>query len=180
MSKEKVLNELRGPVAEAVLPVKVDAIRKAEQEALKRVEDVRAKLAEAGNDLKKAAPYPRDTWNIGEMVRYQLFHSICKYRESVHTLGDPRLADVDAKMVRRFVDNAKKTAADQYDAFVWKLVLKVGEVEKAELSGNHVWSHSILTVTKKDGTVERWKTQTITNWSKLGKYFPQWPTRRMK
>ena len=43
-----------------------------------------------------------------------------------------------------------------------------------------MWGYSVLTVTKEDGSVERWKTQQIMNISVLGLLFAQWPSRKMK
>jgi hypothetical protein len=80
----------------------------------------------------------------------------------------------------RFVTECRDEAAAQYEKFVSKLVRKIGDCETAALSGNHVWSNSLLKITKADGSVEHWKTQQITNRSVLGKYFPQWPSRKLK
>ena len=82
--------------------------------------------------------------------------------------------------IDRFVAARKEQAAAEYDAFIAKLVKKIGPVVTAELDGNHVWSHSILTVVLKSGEQQRWKTQQITNISKYGKHFNQWPSRKMK
>jgi len=90
---------------------------------------------------------------------------------------------MDTRGVERFVERAQAQAAVEYDAFVCKLVNKVGAVVDAELIGDHVWSYSVLRVTKREGVetfVERWKTQQIWNVSVLGNHFPQWPTRLMK
>lgn len=84
------------------------------------------------------------------------------------------------ELVEKFIQAAKADAAAQYEAFVAKLQQKIGEVKNATLKGNHVWSYSILTVEKPDGTVEHWKTQMIINVSKLGKMFNQFPTRKVK
>jgi len=80
----------------------------------------------------------------------------------------------------RFIKSACENAAFQYDAFIAKLDKKIGEAVSAELSGNHVWSFSVLTVEKADGSIEHWKTQMIINFSKLGKMFNQFPTRKIK
>jgi hypothetical protein len=92
----------------------------------------------------------------------------------------PGLASRIVGKVRRFIKQRMEWAAADYDAFVIKLVKKIGEVKKAELHGNHVWGYSTLIVTIPDGEVQAWKTQQIVNHSKLGKPFNQWPTRRMK
>ena len=86
---------------------------------------------------------------------------------------------VSSKKVAKFIVDAQNEAARQYDLFVAKLVLKIGKAESATLEGNHVWDHSTLTVVKA-GNTERWNTKQIWNVSKLGKDFPQWPTRKLK
>ena len=83
--------------------------------------------------------------------------------------------------VEKFAASARETAAAEYDAFVAKLEAKIGDdVAAAELAGNHVWNHSTLTITRTDGSVERWRTSMIINVSKLGKLFNQFPTRKAK
>ena len=94
-------------------------------------------------------------------------------------MNDPVPVKMDREEIARFIKNSKEEAAAQYDAFVAKLIRKIGVVETAELTGNHVWSYSYLNVTKADGTKESWKTQMIVNVSKLGKLFNQWPTRKV-
>lgn len=59
-----------------------------------------------------------------------------------------------------------------------KLIGKIGPVTSATIKGNHVWGHSVLTITNPDAVVEHWKTRQIVNVSKLGKLFNQWPTRK--
>lgn len=68
--------------------------------------------------------------------------------------------------------------ASSFDAYVEKLISKIGDCDSAEFSG-HLWSHSVLTVVKGSNT-EKWKTQMIINVSCLGKLFNQFPTRKMK
>lgn len=61
-----------------------------------------------------------------------------------------------------------------------KLEMKIGEHLTATLEGNHVWGDSFITVEKANGENERWRTHTILNVSKLGLYFNQFPTRKIK
>lgn len=175
---------MSNPIEAAVAPLKADAIKRAEQEANKLVDRVRTELAAAGNDLQKCAPYPRT--NVDRMTyqrylsRYQLFHAICKLRAATRRLDDPNYADVNDALVLRFIDQAKADAAAQYEAFVAKLISKIGGVTEAVLEGNHVWSYSYLRVVTAAGEQQTWKTQQIVNVSKLGKLFNQWPTRKVK
>jgi hypothetical protein len=62
-----------------------------------------------------------------------------------------------------------------------KLTAKVGEASNASLTvSSDVWGLSVLTVTKPDGSIKRWRTQVIVNCSVLGKNFNQFPTRLLK
>ena len=79
----------------------------------------------------------------------------------------------------KFVDDTMRDAAAQYDAFIAKLIRKIGDFDSATLTGSHVWGYSILTVTKGAAT-ERWGTRQIVNQSVLGKLFNQWPSRKIK
>lgn len=175
---------LINPIEAAVAPLRVDAVARATKEANDLVDRVTIQLAAADNDMNKCAPYPSRGMTVNKyhsaLSRYKLFNSLVTYRECTHRPGQLAYADLDIEKVYRFIEETKKTAAEQYDAFVAKLVAKIGNVSEAELLGNHVWSHSILSVKKADGSGERWKTQMIVNVSKLGKLFNQWPTRKVK
>lgn len=173
------------PVEAAVAPLRADAVTNAEQYARKRIAAAAAALAAAGNDLQICAPYPNSrklsTYDYqAAMTTYRFFHMICKSRQGSRRISEADFADVDAAMVERFVELSKSNAAAQYDAFVNKLVTKIGSVKSAVLQGNHVWSYSVLTVVTASGETQNWKTQTIVNVSKLGTLFNQWPTRLLK
>jgi hypothetical protein len=115
-----------------------------------------------------------------KMDDYQVCGEITKWREITARHGRPCLVDLVPAGVESYVTRIKKQAADEYQLFVKKLVAKIGDVLAADLDGNHVWSSSTLTVRKADGSVERWFTQQIVNVSCRGKYFNQWPTRKLK
>jgi len=172
------------PIAAAVLPLKSEAISRAEQEAQKVVESVREQLEAAGHDVRVAAPYPNGGLSRGPFMlalgKYLLFSALTVWRKTTYGMNEPMLADVTDERVERFIKEAKENAAKEYDLFVAKLEEKIGTCASAELTGNHVWSHSILTIKKEDETIERWKTQMIVNCSKLGKLFNQFPTRKVK
>lgn len=173
-------------VENAVAPLKAEAIARAEVEANKLIERVLADLAEHGMDRQSAAPFPRSMnctreQYVRQRGKYQLYRAFTKAadRASSRSPNDPDPCVRDEERVARFIEAAKEDAALQYDAFVAKLVAKVGECDSATLAGSHVWGSSVLTVTK-GSTVERWKTQQIVNVSKLGKLFNQWPTRKAR
>jgi hypothetical protein len=175
----------REPIELAVAPLKDAAIERAEKDSLALIERCRQELEAGGFDLKVVAPYPSSSGGgtfayYMALARYQTFSAITKWRKGSYNMAEPHYADINDTMCAKFVERRKREAAEQYDEFVAKLIGKIGHVKSADLDGNHVWSHSILTVTKLDGTIERWKTQQIVNVSKLGKHFNQWPTRKMK
>ena len=171
------------PIAIAVMPLKADAMTKAEQYAQSVVARVTTELAAVGGDIGKAAPTMR-SFNASRVAylasqrRYALFHTLCRVR--AHTVGTPAIADVDPECVTRFIQQHREIAAAQYDAFVTKLEAKIGPTLKAKLEGNHVWGYSLLRVQTQAGELQTWKTQQITNVSKLGNYFPQWPSRQVR
>ncbi len=177
----------REPVGRAVHALKADAVKAAADKARATIERVRAELEKAGWDINAAAPYPnsRQIWGRDYQVaraKYSLFGSLTEERRDVRNsfrMGEPRFVQMSEKGCDRFVAQAEELAAFEYDAFICKLVAKVGDCDDAELQGSHVWAASILTVRKGD-QVERWSTKQIWNVSKLGNEFPQWPTRLMK
>lgn len=178
-------------IEKAVAPLKEDAIERARQEALKEIEQVKEALAEHGGDINAAAPYPRSMSGFGSIqyyvarLRHNRFHSVTVSDPAHGTYQrnngiGPYYVVIDEERAARYVEQRKKDAALDYDAFVRKLVAKIGPVKKARLIGNHVWSYSTLVVEKAGKITEAWKTQQIVNTSKHGKLFNQWPTRKMK
>lgn len=98
--------------------------------------------------------------------------SLCTVKGGKFTRDEAKIAD--------FIEAAKERANGFYTSFIAKLEKKIGAHEAARLEGNHVWSSSVLFVTKSDGSAEKWFTQQITNVSSLGRPFPQWPSRKVK
>lgn len=154
----------------AVNPLKQDAINRAEQYAREVIASVLEQLAAVGNDLNAAAPAPK-AWTAPTATAMQ-YKAAQRKRDMFKAL---RSVDGQAK----FVKEAQENAAFQYEAFVAKLNAKIGPVVSATLEGNHVWSHSLLTVVLPTGEKQIWKTQTIINVSKYGKVFNQFPTRKV-
>lgn len=175
------------PVGAALHDKKADAVKSAGEDARAYVGKVREDLIKHGWDLNAAAPYPyrehgykADAAKLKHNNYSRLTTSDpAKGYQSRRMNNDPHFVIMDDASVERFVEQAERAAAMYYDAFICKMVAKVGVCDGATCEGNHVWSHSILTVTKGE-TVERWKTQQIINVSKLGLHFPQWPSRLMK
>jgi hypothetical protein len=190
VSKAKVLAKqieslsMTNKIELAVMPLKTAAIERAEKEAKELVVRYVINLANVGYDLSKVAPYPKSTMSRNDyaiaMARRSTYHMITKVVSGSRRMNEPEIVEVIPEYVVKFIETTKKDAAEQYDAFVAKLIIKIGDVNEATLVGDHVWSYSILTVTKAFGNTEKWKTQMIVNISKLGKLFNQWPTRKVK
>jgi len=177
--------DMMHPIETAVMPLKDAAIARADKEAHALVERVRADLEKHAWDFAAAAPYPRSLhmsrrdYLMG-VSKYKLYAALTRSTNAILRPKEPHIVTMHADKIAKFIQEAKENAADQYEAFVAKLCGKVGEVESATLSGDHVWSYSLLKVTKPDGATETWKTRMIINVSKLGKLFNQWPTRKVK
>lgn len=175
----------REPVGKAVWPLKWNAVARAEQSARDTVERVMADLAANDWDMKRCAPYPRNLYAADRdkaLAKWRLYGQLVRHVRPTGRPSDPvEIVERDDKAIDRFIAMNGEMAAAQYDAFVVKLVGKVGErAVNAKLTGEHVWGDSILTVEMADATVERWRTRQIVNVSKLGLLFNQWPTRKMK
>ena len=176
------------PIAKAVEPVKAEAIERAEQGAKERIANLTKQLEEAGGDINVLAPYPnslrtnRDEYTRAIRKR-NLFISITDTDQTKpvnYTRNGPEWRVIDPAKVLQFIEEAKLDAAEQYRAFVHKLVKKIGPTTEATLSGSHVWGYSTLFITKADGTKEKWRTHQIVNVSVYGKLFNQWPSRKVK
>ena len=177
------------PVGAAIHALKVEATEHAERYARERVAKVEKELAENGGDLNAYAPYPRSRgWQMTpqEEAARDFHNFVMRLTESDPAKGyqsydtdRPYYRVMDAKSVEKFVNDAREAAAIQYDMFICKMVAKVGEAISAELDGSHVWSISYLTVEKPGGR-EIWKTQQIVNYSKYGRPYYQWPSRKLK
>jgi hypothetical protein len=177
---------MTNPIETAVAPLKVDAAKRAIREATEFVAKFSDKLSAVDGDVLALNPYPKNA-SRSEYKQYEAFGNTINAltvpdpnRPYKGWRGSPYYKVIDQDRVARFIENAKDLAEAQYDAFVGKLCAKIGKVSVAELSGNHVWSYSILEVVKADGTTEAWKTQQIVNCSVLGTLFNQWPTRKVK
>lgn len=167
-------------IAKAVQPLKDSAVSQAEIWARKTIERVIKELAENDNDLNKAAPYPKGFSDYHfQLAKYKLFQRLTTWRSNGISPGFPIYADVNHAKCEKFIKDCREDAAVSYELYVHKLDTKIGAVIAATLEGTSVWWESFLNITKPDGTKERWKTKQIENVSKLGRYFPQWPTRKI-
>lgn len=175
------------PIEAAVMPLKVDAVERAETFARQSIALMTRKLEAANWNINAVAPRPSANMGRNE---YQMVAAVRRsYEQFTSTLSSsPRLSDavrfvrVEPAAIERVVRDCKANAAAQYDAFVAKLVGKIGAVQTATLEGSHVWGYSTLTVVKDtpSNDVERWRTTMIVNRSVRGLLFNQFPTRKMK
>lgn len=86
---------------------------------------------------------------------------------------------MDPEKVNHHLDATWQMASGSYDAYVHKMIEKIGKpVSGASVRGNP-WSGSTLDVTCTDGETQVWSTKMIINVSVLGKLFNQFPSRRI-
>lgn len=174
------------PVRIAVEPLLKEAQDAAVIAANNIVNKVLEELAAHNWDAQACAPWPHGL-PYGSPEYHQarskntLFNSLTEDAPGPrdYGIGAPNLRVKSEKGIKRFVDDARENATLQYESFICKLEDKIGSHSAAVLDGSHIWGYSILTVTTPEG-IQRWKTQTIINVSKLGKLFNQYPTRKVK
>jgi len=203
-AKEKAKEDRRQavfstPVAIAVEPLRVDAMKEAKTEALAEIKAIMDKIETIGGKFKETfdinAIAKRPDWFKAKTHdEKKAYEAACNWRGEVHKVSsdidtqkyyrddsEKRMVKIDADKIAQYVVRAQEEAALDFESFVYKLVDKVGPHKGADLSPMQgVWTHSLLSVTKKDGTVQKWETKRIINRSCLGKLFFQWPTRLMK
>jgi len=173
-------------IAEAVAPLKDVAVARAAKCAAETIEKVREDLAAANWDVEAVAPYPSSRLGRADyrqgVAKYDFYRSLANGRpdQGCRRPGDPYLVDMSVGNCERFIEEAKRDAAAQYEEYVAKLISKVGEVTEAKLIGTSVWFKSELDVMTAAGEFQTWRTKMIVNVSCLGKVFNQWPTRQVK
>ena len=165
-------------VMAAVLPLMETFAKRAADGTLEHIAAVRAKVQAEGLDVA----FPD--------VPYSSCKTRADYIKRDHALAARRFAanvcglneHVTAEQASdEAVEESVYCARYNFIAYAWKLDSKVGEVVAAKLTVHAgVWGESLLDVTKADGSVVRWKTQTITNYSVYGTPYFQWPTRIVK
>lgn len=191
-ASEKMIKATHTLLIDATAPQRVEARERAMAFAQQRVDNMSAKLAEHGWNIDKAAPYP--SGNVGRNM-YAAMQSLRTSYGSVtqpadksgsHRWGEPKIVEMSPKAVKAFIEQAGRDSDVNFDAYLVKLTGKLVEFDEktpvtdAKVDGAHIWDGSVLTVTRKDGSVEKWKTTMILNVSKLGLVFNQFPTRKQK
>lgn len=174
--KEAVAKGVASPIALAIAPLRKQAADNARDWATKAAAAAKVKLEAAGFDLDKAAP---EAGRGASMAQRRAIAATRAYYFGFLTLKGNGYAWSEV-CAQRFIDNTVAATEASFDSFVLKLDGKVGAHTAAELIAGATWDYSILRVTMADGTVQKWKTQSIVNCSVLGTLFNQWPTRLIK
>lgn len=176
-------------IKNAVEPMKQLSIARAVEYAQNRVNKALQMLADNNWNVESVFPYPN-----GNMSRAS--YMTAKTRYGFATLITKKIAgqpschkrvDLETKVepdqngIDRHIKQVADDAAIAFDAYVHKLNQKVGEVTEAQVTTSwDLWMDSDLAVVKADGTKEVWNTKCITNYSKFGLAFNQFPTRMTK
>jgi len=171
-------------IAQAVEPLKQQSVDSAVNFAKDQVERMLKRLEEANWDAKIVNPCVGTYCSRETYMRYQntrnFISTITKWTKAVRRPSEPEIVEKDEEGIARYLEQTAKDAGLDFEAFVYKLNKKVGEVTSAELGSDNVWYDSYLIVIKPDGEKQVWNTQIITNYSKYGKAFNQFPTRQIK
>lgn len=199
MSKTQKADLKDNPIAKAVEPLRTQAVNYATTYAKQTIKTIIEALSKAGWDAKEVAPYPMRNLSRFEhaqaLDKYRLYRQVTTHDHDgtylaaktkgvvAHSMNSPEILKKDTEREEEYVRLQVRMAVQSYDAYVGKLVFKIGAVKSAELTGTEsadLWVRSTLVVEKEDGSVERWTTQMIWNRSVYGRWFPQWPTRQAK
>jgi len=183
--KTRKATNMKNPIEVAVAHLRDSAIERANIEAHEIIAKVLAQFEAHDWNLDIVAPRPNAkihgrTEYRTILAKHDFYNSLATYTQPSLRHGEPNIRKACPKMEDRFITAAKENAASQYDAFVAKLISKIGQPAQAALQGNHVWDKSFLLIEMADGDKQIWKTQMIINVSKLGKLFNQFPTRQVK
>lgn len=178
---------MTNPIIKAIEPLRADAQDAAEAAFRAQVAQTYTKLEEAGWDIEKVAPRAHSRMSRRDykaaQARRWFVGSITETSEvRVRLPGEGLIVQADLWSVEKQAARVREDAGAAFDAFGLKLVGKVGEgVTEASIKADcGVWVESTLTVTKADGSAERWLTKRIINCSVHGKLFHQWPTRKLR
>jgi len=167
VSSSSLVSELEGHRKEYLDTVKKKTISFIDRK-MKQLED-------KDMDLNKLVPKNGDS-------QLKAFYRIITVSKNTggYQINGPDIREISGKGVRNYIENTIKSAEMDYDAFIQKLIEKIGKpVVNAKMIGN-IWTNCMLTVVCEDGEQQKWHTQAIINFSKYGKAFNQFPTRRKK
>lgn len=178
-------------IAAAVAPLKEIQMDHAAERVLARCEKVFAELAAVNWDMSAylgkrpcfSNQYPLyKEWKAKESFVSMITNRgegwpVWPVSPGVNTVDVLPVVRNDAK-VAEMVQNARAIAEASYEAYVAKMIAKIGDVTEASMrTTSHVWGYSVLEVTTAAGERQMWTTQQIVNCSVHGKLFNQWPSR---
>ena len=134
-------------------------------------------LEEKNWDLDLFAPEPNSKMS---RAAYQSANRKRYYFMSLTDKGEGEgIRKPSATKKKKFQDDSKKAAHDDYMAWIYKMTDKIGRpVIKSKIVGDP-WTGSKLYVTTDDNKEQVWKTQMIINRSKYDKLFNQFPSRKV-
>lgn len=173
-------------VALAVAPLKKASVDAAIDRTVASQKAIIQKLTENNFDINLAFPRPKSTMSRAQYLmtadKRAEVELLVDFEKSTYRLNETQIVKVNADKIAYQIEEAIRDAEAAFDLYVTKLSIKVGHgIDTAELGFvNGLWSNSNLIVTKTDGSKEVWNTKCITNRSKLGKWFNQFPTRQLK
>jgi hypothetical protein len=167
--QKRVEKDTQSTLVNVLEPFRNDYVEEARKKATQWIKSMKNRITEKGSVDEIAPPITQqDLKNLSykEREEKQKRRDFWKFIDSV----DPS----------EYVEEQAKMADARYEAWIFKLIAKVGKrVVWADMKGNP-WTGSTLNVETEDGEKQTWNTQMILNTSKLGKLFNQFPTRRAK
>lgn len=173
-------------IANAVQPLKKASVDAAIGRTIAFHKSIIEKLIQHGFNIDVAYPRPshnmsRSTYQAAYDLRCAV-ESIVDFEKTTYRLDEIRIVKVSADKIIYELEQATLDAEASFDAYVEKLTEKVGsgviDAHMEYVKG--LWSNSNLTIYKADGIKEVWNTKCIVNRSKLGRFFNQFPTRKLK
>ena len=176
-------------IQKAIEPMRTAAMDKAEAMCRDRIEKAWKELEEANWDLKTAAPFPSSLKDSREDYRrksekHYFMQKITSPVKSCLNMHEPDYRTKNEDGAKSLIAQVRRDASFAFDKYVLKLGKKVGEEKPFAVvtvtSENDLWFNSLLKLTEQNGEFETWKTRTIVNCSIYGKFFFQWPTRKVK
>ena len=171
-------------IQEIVEPLKQKSIDAAVAYMKNRIDHCLNILEAADWDINAVAP--RATYSMGDeehraaSAKRNFFERITKRDHNRFITSGVDTVFKNETGADRVFSEVAVMAGESFDSYVAKLNLKVGEHDDATMElVNGLWTESLIKITKGD-KVEKWKTKVITNFSKHGLAFNQWPTRMVK
>lgn len=175
---------MKNTIETLVLPLKEEAIKRLSDFMMEKVDHTLALLVDNDWNINMIAPRPNyndsNETHRAKSAKRNFIERITKRDHNRFITKGPDIVSKSEEGIERLMKEVADMASEQYIKFVAKLEAKIGSYEDASMEGNHIWGFSIITVQKADGSIEKWKTHTITNYSKFNLAFAQYPSKKMK